>query len=216
MGVSSSGPPSPTRAESNVEADVQLIFNENSTKPVPATADIVDTLKGAISNTSSGFNLTVDPASITVLSVPQMLPVIFLTNGTFVTALSDSTSDLFTNRSIIIKTSLEPFFTADFPSAFSSLIISNFSNGGLSMTGQTRILNQMDVFFGSSAALPNSTQIAQTLIKAAKNNTLPFQIFTSQITVNGTVISSGEISSKISMFTATFTVTMSLLVTWSS
>ncbi|KAL7855865.1 hypothetical protein AOLI_G00194690 [Acnodon oligacanthus] len=206
--------PGTTRAQ-NVEADVQLIFNENSTTSIPTSTEVVSTLKEAISNPNSGFNLTVDPTSITVLSIPQTVAVILLTNGTFVTAFSDSSSDLFTNRSSMIKTGLEPFFMADYPSAFSSLTLSNFSDGGLSSTGIRMIQNSMDLSFGAYATLPNTTQIGQTIIRAAKNNSLPFQIFTSKIIVNGTVISSSEVSNKISMFTATFMVSLSLFFTWS-
>ncbi|XP_066505697.1 poly(A) polymerase-like [Hoplias malabaricus] len=209
--------PGTTRAQ-NVEADVQLIFNENSTKPLPDATDIVSTLKNAISNPSSGFNLTVDLNSITVVSVPQTVSVIFLTNGTFVTALSDSNSSLFANRSIMIKTGLEPFFTADYPSVFSSLTISNFSDGGFISNRITTIQNSMVLSFGASATVPISTQIGQTIIRAAKNNSLPFQIFTSKIIVNGTVISSGNmaISINMSIFTASFMVVLSLLITSSS
>ncbi|KAL7855867.1 hypothetical protein AOLI_G00194710, partial [Acnodon oligacanthus] len=207
--------PGTTRAQ-NVEADVQLIFNENSTKPIPAATDIVSTLKEAISNPNSGFALSVDPTSITVVSSPQIVTVVIFTNGTFVTDLSNSTSALFTTRSSMIKTGIEPFFTADYPAAFSSLALTNFSDGGYSSTFVRMIQNSMDLSFGASATRPNTTQIGQTIIRAAKNNSLPFQIFTSKIIVNGTVISSSEVSSKISMFTATFMVAISLLVTWSS
>ncbi|KAL7841254.1 hypothetical protein SRHO_G00249450 [Serrasalmus rhombeus] len=207
--------PGTTRAQ-NVEADVQLIFNENSTKPIPAATEIVSTLKEAISNPNSGFTLPVDPTSITVVSSPQIVTVVIFTNGTFVTDLSNPTSALFTTRSSMIKTGLEPFFTADYPSAFSSLALTNFSDGGYSLTLVKMIQNSMDLSFGASATLPNTTQIGQTIIRAAKNNSLPFQIFTSKIIVNGTVISSSEVSSKISVFTAIFMVAISLLVTWSS
>lgn len=57
-----------TTRDTNVEAEVQLVFNENSTKPVPPGPELVVTLKEAVSNPSSGFNLTVDPNSITVVS----------------------------------------------------------------------------------------------------------------------------------------------------
>ncbi|KAI4892328.1 hypothetical protein NFI96_019723, partial [Prochilodus magdalenae] len=207
--------PGSTRA-SNVQADVQLIFNENSTTPIPAATEVVSTLKEAITNPNSGFTLPVDVNSIVVVSAPQTVGVIILTNGTFVTALSNSSTTLFTNRSLMIKSGLEPFFTADYPGAFSSLTLSNFSDGGLSSTGVNMIQNSMDLTFGATATVPNSTQIGQTIIRAAKNNTLPFQIFTSKIIVNGTVISSSEVSSKISMLTATFMVAISLLVTRSS
>ncbi|KAK1792846.1 hypothetical protein P4O66_012750 [Electrophorus voltai] len=206
--------PGPTRAN-NVQADVQLIFNENSTKPIPASTEIVNIFQAAITNPNSGFNLTVDAASITVTSSPQTIPVIFLTNGTFSSALSNSSSDLFTNRSLMIKSGLVPFFVADFPYSFSTLTATNYSDGGLTVTGIASIWNYIDLSFGASATLPNSTQIGETIIRAARNNTLPFQIFTSKIIVNGTVISAGDVSSKINVFTASFLVAMSLLVTWS-
>ncbi|KAL0189831.1 hypothetical protein M9458_016930, partial [Cirrhinus mrigala] len=46
--------------------------------------------------------------------------------------------------------------------------------------------NTMDLAFGVDAVLPNSTQIVNTIVRAARNNTLPFQIFTSPVVVNGT------------------------------
>jgi len=44
----------------------------------------------------------------------------------------------------------------------------------------------MDLAFEANGALPNSTQIVNTIVKAARNNSIPFQIFTSEIVINGT------------------------------
>ncbi|XP_053475661.1 uncharacterized protein LOC128604515 [Ictalurus furcatus] len=202
------------RAADNTQADVQLVFNENSTKPVPAGDEIVQVLKNAAENNNTNTNLF-DATTITLVNQPYNIPVQFRTNGTFVAALSNTSSDLFINRSVIIQQGLKPFFIEDFTKTFSILTMSNFSNGGPRANSDT-ILNFMDVAFASSGGLPNITQIGQTMLRAARNNSLPFTIFTNNITVNGTLISASDVSSKISVFMACFMVTVSLLFTSSS
>lgn len=48
------------------------------------------------------------------------------------------------------------------------------------------ILNFMDLAFAKSGGNPNITQIAQTIIRAAKNDSLPFKIFLTNFIVDGT------------------------------
>lgn len=57
-----------TRAESNVQAEVELVFSEASTEPIPSNTEIVQTLKEAAVNSTAGFNLTLDAATITIIS----------------------------------------------------------------------------------------------------------------------------------------------------
>ena len=52
----------------NTAVSVQLLFDSTSTEPIPQSTDIVNTLKEAVTNGTSGFNLSVDVNSITVTS----------------------------------------------------------------------------------------------------------------------------------------------------
>lgn len=63
----------------NVETDIELVFNEDSTEPLPENTDVVQTLVTAVSNPNSGFNLTVDSESIVVTSEKMFLLVRLLT-----------------------------------------------------------------------------------------------------------------------------------------
>lgn len=57
-----------SRAEQNVQADVELVFNEKSTEPIPSSNAIVETLKEAAAAPDSTFNLTIDTNNIIVVS----------------------------------------------------------------------------------------------------------------------------------------------------
>lgn len=57
-----------TRAEQNVQAEVEIVFSEKSTEPIPSSTSIVETLKEAATNPNSGFNITVDANTISVIS----------------------------------------------------------------------------------------------------------------------------------------------------
>ncbi|XP_042615256.1 uncharacterized protein LOC109091878 [Cyprinus carpio] len=114
----------------------------------------------------------------------------------------------------MIKAVLEPFFFADYPTSFSTISVTNFSVASVKLRSVPTIRNSMDLTFGADAVLPNSTQIVNTVVRAARNNTLPFQIFTSSIIINGTEYSSGEVSSRVSVLTASVLVAVSLLVPW--
>ncbi|XP_043101114.1 uncharacterized protein LOC122349213 [Puntigrus tetrazona] len=203
-----------SRAESNVQAEVELVFSDTSTEPIPTNSDIVETLKEAAANSTAGFNLTIDATSITVIKSVQIIPLIILTNGTFVPGFSNKSSTEYQSRALMIKTGLEPFFLADYPASFSTIFVTNFSDAGVKLKTLPKIQNSMDVVFGANAVLPNSAQIVNTVVRAARNNSLPFQIFTSSIIINGTEYSSAEVSSRISVLTASFLVVVSLLVPW--
>ncbi|XP_039524857.1 uncharacterized protein LOC120477357 [Pimephales promelas] len=198
-----------TRAETNVQADVDLVFSEKSTEPIPSATSIVETLKEAA--TAPSFNLTIDPTTVTVIKSLQIIPVTIVTNGTFVAALSNTSSTEYQDRATMIKLGLEPFFFVDYPS-FRILTLTNFSNASVKTRSVPTIRNSMDLAFGANGALPNSTQIVNTIVKAARKNSIAFQIFTSEIVINGTVFSSAEVSSRISVLTAVLLVAAALLL----
>ncbi|KAK2865807.1 hypothetical protein Q7C36_001863 [Tachysurus vachellii] len=206
--------PQPIRAVQNTDADVELIFDENSTTPIPSGQAAATALKEAVDNNST-LSAQIDSSAITVLNQPIDVIVLFVTNGTFTAALSNTSSDSFTTRTLMIKNGLNPFFTQDFPNSFSLLTMLNYSTGTFKAANDS-ILNSMDLAFNSSAGNPNTTQIAETMFRAAKSGTLPFQISITSITVNGTVFNSGDVSSKISVLMACFMVAVSLLLTRSS
>ncbi|GAA6111491.1 uncharacterized protein LOC113650041 [Tachysurus ichikawai] len=206
--------PMTKRAVNNTEAEVQVVFNENSTIPIPNGEEVVSVLKNIADNNNT-FAVTFDSSAITLVSEPYSVGVQFRTNGTFVNDFSKIGSDLFTNRTIMIKNGLTPYFIADFPTTFSILTMSNYSNGTdrSLRAASDSILNFMDLAFAKSGGNPNITQIAQTIIRAAKNDSLPFKIFLTNFIVDGTVFSSSDVSSKISVLMACFMVAVSLLFT---
>lgn len=61
-------PVSKIRAEQNVQAELELVFDQISNEPIPSNSEIVQTLKEAATNPNSGFNLTIDVTSIAVIS----------------------------------------------------------------------------------------------------------------------------------------------------
>ncbi|XP_056091643.1 uncharacterized protein LOC130071056 [Rhinichthys klamathensis goyatoka] len=205
---------SKTRAEPSVQAELELVFDQTSTEPIPSNSEIVQTLKEAATNPNSGFNITIDVTSIAVTKSLQIIPVTILTDGTFVAALSSTSSTEFKNRATMIKTGLEPFLFADYPVSFSILTVTNFSDASVKTMSVTTIRNSMDLAFAANSAVPSSTQIVNTIVKAAKSNSIPFQIFTYEIVINGIVFSSAEVGSKISVLSAVVLVAVSLLVPW--
>ncbi|XP_062388085.1 uncharacterized protein LOC134076815 [Sardina pilchardus] len=159
----------------DVETDVELVFNENSTESVPESADIVNTLKEAVSDPASNYTLPVDVDSIKVTSAPRTASnVQFATSDTFNTALSNSSSTTFKDRASLIKGQLEPFFIEDFSPLFISLNAKSFSNGS--------IIHETDLTFTADGTLPNSTAIYNTMLRAAQSGNLTFTI----TTLNGT------------------------------
>ncbi|XP_018546056.1 gamete and mating-type specific protein A-like [Lates calcarifer] len=119
---------------------------------------------------------------------------------TFTSDLANPSSAAFKNRASMIKGQLEPLYQTEFPSSFRSLKVVEFSNGS--------IFNKMDLSF-ISTSVPNNTQIASVLIKAASNVT-GFDIEGSSIFVDGTP--SSGVSHKISLFTASCLVLLSWLL----
>ncbi|XP_062373298.1 mucin-5AC-like [Sardina pilchardus] len=181
----------------NVETDIQLVFNADSTEPLPQSDDVVQTLVTAV---NSGFELPVDPNSIVVTSAPisSTIPQ-FRTDDTFTAILSDTTSNAFRARSTLIKTELEPFFLEDFQD-FISLTPTSFSNGS--------IIHSTNLTVTADGAIPDDTQIIATLTRAARSGKVSFTI----ISINGTALSAGEVSSSVNLLSACGLTLISLLV----
>ncbi|TRY65489.1 hypothetical protein DNTS_021722 [Danionella cerebrum] len=199
------------RAVQYVRATVEILFNQNSTEPIPDNSNIVEALKDAVQTPSSGFSLSVDPPSIKVIRSMQIVAVTILTNGSFVSGLTNKSSNAFRSRASMIKTGLEPFFFEDFPMSFSILSLTNFSPAPVKSRILPTIQNSMDLAFASESNVPNNTQIVNTIVRAARDNTLPFQIYTYQIIVNNTVFSSAHLSSRINVFSASILIALALL-----
>ncbi|KAA0723958.1 hypothetical protein E1301_Tti015353 [Triplophysa tibetana] len=198
-----------TREEQNVEAELELEFNKASSTPIPSSSEIVGTLREAAS--TPNFNLSIVPSSIGVVKALQTIPVSILTDGIFVVALSDSSSAAYRNRASMIKTGLEPFFTTDYPSAFSVLFITEFRNVSTKSVSRAAIKSFMSLTFAANSPLPSDNQIVNTIVRAANSTSLPFTIFTHSITVNGTAYSSGEASCKIGVLTALLLIAVAFL-----
>ncbi|CAI5668771.1 unnamed protein product [Oreochromis niloticus] len=202
----------------SIITDIDIRFLSTS---VPNNTDIEKVLINAAPNITA-FNITnvvvSDPAASTVnTTTPMMTPTTTTTaatttaepvrilvvqfrsvNGIFTTDLLTSSSTAFKQRSTLIKTTLEPFYLARFPS-FRFISVTGFSNGS--------IINNMDIGFALSL-VPNAKEIAQVLIDAAKIT--PFDIDISSILVDG-ILSHG-VSHKISLLTASCMVLLSWLL----
>ncbi|XP_076156757.1 uncharacterized protein LOC143139841 isoform X2 [Alosa pseudoharengus] len=186
----------------NVETDVDLVFNDTSPEPLPESSDVVETLANALNDSTSGFNLTVVPGSISVTSKPRSRAIPqFRTNDTFIADLSVSTSEAFRARASLIKTELEPFFVEDFQPDFISLTPTSFSNGSIHMT---------DIIVTTNSTFPSDMQMIATLTRAAESGNLSITI----ISINGTdtAVSAGEISKKINLLSAFGLTLLSLYV----
>ena len=51
-----------------VETDLDLVFDETSTEPLPQSSEVVETLVTAVNDPNSGFDVEVQPNSIVVTS----------------------------------------------------------------------------------------------------------------------------------------------------
>ncbi|XP_034146681.1 integumentary mucin C.1-like [Esox lucius] len=155
-------------------------------------------ITSAITSTTPATTTT---KTTTTTAVPlSMVPVVFRSLGeTFTSDLSNSSTQAFQNRALLIKTQLEPFYRLAFIS-FNSLTVTKFSSGS--------IINTMNLAFLSSS-VPNNTAIGNVLINAARNITA-FNIDPTSVTVNGTANSG--VGSKASLFTASCLVVLSMLL----
>ncbi|XP_072233064.1 uncharacterized protein [Leuresthes tenuis] len=118
----------------------------------------------------------------------------------FTSDLLDTSSTAFTERAELLKSELQPLYQRQ-SSSFRSLTVISFSNGS--------IINNMDLGF-VLASVPNNSEIANVLIRAAPNITA-FNIDINAIFVEGTQVSSG-VSHKISLITTSCMVLLSWLL----
>ncbi|XP_041926718.1 uncharacterized protein LOC121690302 [Alosa sapidissima] len=182
-----------------VETDIELVFNEDSTEPLPQSSDVVNTLVTAMTSPNSGFNLTVLADSIRVTSAPRLMSIPqFRTNETFTDDLSNSLSNAFRNRSSLIKRELEPFFLEDIQD-FISLTPTSFRNGS--------IIHSTNLTVTANGTFPNDLQIIGTLTRAALSGNVSFTI----ISINGIALSAGEVSSSINLMSVCGLTILSLL-----
>ncbi|XP_039675558.1 integrator complex subunit 2 homolog [Perca fluviatilis] len=157
----------------------------------PTTAAPASTTAGPVSTTTAApTTVALTTSSLSFRSVKD----------TFTNDLLNPSSSAFQNRAALIKEQLEPFFQRTYSSSFRSLTVVSFRSGS--------VINTMDLSFVSTIA-PNNTQIGSTLINAA-SSVSGFDIESSSITVNG--ISSGGVSHKISLVTASCLVLLSWLL----
>ncbi|XP_048092651.1 cell wall protein DAN4-like [Alosa alosa] len=187
--------------ESEVETDIDVVFNETSIEPLPTSSVVIEALAIAINDLNSGFNISVVPGSIFVRSEPKSAAIVqFCTNDTFIADLLNSSSVAFSKRSSLIKTELEPFFFEDYQPDFISLTPTSFSKGS--------IIHETNMTITSDATFPNDTQIIATLTRAALSGNLSFTI----IFIDSTAMSAGEVSSSVNLLSACGLTIISLLV----
>ncbi|XP_041840337.1 mucin-5AC-like [Melanotaenia boesemani] len=168
----------------------------NSTTAITSITAVIDT-----STTSTTTISTTTIATTTTVEAITTRRVTFRSAGeTFTIDLANPSSQAFTNRAELLKSTLKPLYQNTFAS-FRSLTVVSFSNGS--------IINNMDLGFASTS-LPSNTQIANVLIKAASNITA-FNIDINNISVDGSQVSSG-VSHKINLIAASCMVLLSWLL----
>ncbi|KAJ7983495.1 hypothetical protein DPEC_G00377630, partial [Dallia pectoralis] len=175
----------------------------NTTAPPVITFPIDTTTTSASTPTATTTSTTTTTATTTstTASVPlSTVVVVFKSVGeTFTSDLSDSSTQGFKNRALLIKTQLEPFYQKAFTS-FISLNVTKFSSGS--------IINNLDVVFPASS-VPSGTAILKVLIDASQNITA-FNIDPASITI--TTIANSGVRSQAGLVTASCLVVFSLLL----
>ncbi|XP_071315252.1 uncharacterized protein [Trachinotus anak] len=194
---------------------VERNTTSNITTEVPSavsTTTITGTTTTIADSTTTGTASTTATTPTTTTFVPTMTTtaeavttrrMTFRSVGeTFTSDLQNPSSAAFKSRASLIKSTLEPFYREAF-SSFRSLNVVSFSNGS--------IINNMDIAF-ASMSVPNNTQIANVLVRAASNVTA-FNIDTASISVDGAEVSSGVSHKSLSLIPASCLVLMSWLLT---
>nr|XP_057923621.1 mucin-2-like [Doryrhamphus excisus] len=207
----------------NTRVDVGLEFVDTASTPQDDL--VVSTLQETLSQPNNTFNISIVQNSVQVLqsphkansttakpasttkkapSTPLQLTIRTLrftsVGETFISDLLNQSSVAFIARALMMKTTLEPFYSSAF-SSFNSLRVTSFSNGS--------IINNMNLRF-ISGSVPNNTAIGQVLIDAAPNITA-FNVDVTSIFVNGMQLSSGT-SHKTSIITASCLALLSWLL----
>ncbi|XP_036814201.1 integumentary mucin C.1-like isoform X2 [Oncorhynchus mykiss] len=177
----------------NISVDVTTIIVQVPTTNKNTTTTATPVITTAIITTTTTETTVVPLTKVTV---------VFRSSGeTFTSELSNTSSQAFQTRALLIRTQLDPFYRSAFTS-FNSLDVTEFSSGS--------IINTMNLAFRSSS-VPNSMEIGTVLINAAQKITA-FNIDPTSVRVNDTAVTSSGISSKTSLCTAFFLVVLSLLL----
>uniref|UniRef100_A0AAZ3NPX2 SEA domain-containing protein n=1 Tax=Oncorhynchus tshawytscha TaxID=74940 RepID=A0AAZ3NPX2_ONCTS len=177
----------------NLSVDVTTIIVK-----VPTTNNNTTTTATPVITTAI---ITTTTTETTVVALTKVTVVFRSSGETFTSDLSNTSSQAFQTRALLIKTQLDPFYRSAFTS-FNSLTVTEFSSGS--------IINTMNLAFRSSS-VPNSREIGTVLINAAPKITA-FNIDPTSVRVNDTAVTSSGISSKTSLCTAFFLVVLSLLL----
>ncbi|KAJ8383141.1 hypothetical protein SKAU_G00039190 [Synaphobranchus kaupii] len=198
-----------SRMEQDTEAQIELEFNENATAPIPTSDEVATTLVEAVTNPNNTFNISIDPQSISVTSVPNnIVELVFTSTDIFVNELSNTESAAFRLRAQITRQQIEPVFSANF-SSFVGMTVRNFRAGS--------IITNSSLAFNGSQTQPSATEIGNSLRNAVQNGQVQLNIDPDSITVNGTAIASSAdgVGTKTSLFTASCLVAAALLLTHS-
>ncbi|XP_063045410.1 uncharacterized protein LOC134439453 [Engraulis encrasicolus] len=193
--------------QANTEAEIQVEFDQNAPENAPTSSDVALAIKQEASSTSNPID--VDLNNIEVTRAPQVMSnAQFTTSENFVLSLLSINSTSYRNRAALIKEELEPFFHEDYSPDFICLTPETFSVGTVHSNS---ILHQSELHFTYNATLPSATDVYNTMLRAARSGKLSINI----ISVDGKDVSassSGDVSSKISLFTTCCLTLLSLLL----
>ncbi|XP_062372462.1 uncharacterized protein LOC134059927 [Sardina pilchardus] len=183
----------------NTEAEIDVEFDQSVPDIVPETTEVLQQLQEA----ASPADLSVDTSTISVLHEPKVMANVQFTttNGTTSTVtLAAVNSTAYRDTTSRIKSELEPFFLEDYSTNFVSLNPTTYADGTVFANSY---VTQSNLYFTYNATLPSATAIYNTMVRAAASGNLTINI----VSVNGTAVSSGGITSRISLGT-TFSLTL--------
>ncbi|XP_036372352.1 mucin-5AC-like [Megalops cyprinoides] len=141
----------------------------NPTSPAPSGSTVTN------ASTSTNGTVTTTPSATTVApGSTAVLLLVFSTNETFTSALSDSNSQAFKDRVTRTKNVIEPVYKRAFAS-FLRLVVLRFRSGS--------IVTDAELVFNSSGAVPSAQVVATTLRDAVENGTVALPINASSISV---------------------------------
>nr|XP_046181664.1 uncharacterized protein LOC124012232 [Oncorhynchus gorbuscha] len=177
----------------NTEVDLELEFNATSTVPIPKDSDIVETLKEAVTNPNSNFNLSLDLNSITVINTPATTTVPATTAITtapppvvelqvtlqqaFVPALTDPQSTEFKTLSVTITTICDTIFRQRYGLSFVQTTVTQFRPvPGLGQDPNTEVDLELEFNATSTVPIPKDSDIVETLKEAVTNPNSNFNL----------------------------------------
>jgi len=186
----------------NTEAEMDVEFDQSVPDVIPDTTEVLEQLK----QEPSPADLAVDTSSISVLREPQLIANVQFTttNESSAITLATVNSTVYRETTSKIKSELEPFFLEDYSTNFVSLNPTSYTDGTVFTNSY---VTQSNLYFTYNATLPSATAIYNTMVRAATSGNLTFNI----VSVNGTVVSSGDITSRISLGT-TFSLTLLAII----